>query len=107
MIVGVVREVKENENRVALLPVGVEALREKGHEVLVEKNAGRPSGFFDWHYGAAGAEIALTPEEIYARADMIVKVKEPLPQEYPLLRSEQILFCCIQILLNHYMPILL
>ena len=92
MIVGVVKEIKENESRVALLPVGVEALRERGHHVLIEKDAGRASGFLDWHYQAAGAEIVAAADGVYGRADMIVKVKEPLVQEYPMLRREQILF---------------
>ena len=92
MIIGVPKEIKANENRVALVPSGAEILKENGHTILVEKNAGVGSGFSDQDYEAAGAQIIETPAEIFAKADMIMKVKEPLPQEYGLIREGQILF---------------
>jgi alanine dehydrogenase len=92
MIVGVPKEVKANENRVALLPVGVQTLRHHGHTVLVETLAGAGSGFDDQSYRSAGAEIVETPNEIYGRADMVLKVKEPIASEYPLVRKNQIIF---------------
>jgi alanine dehydrogenase len=93
VIVGVPKETKRDEYRVALLPVGVEELVRAGHQVLVEQGAGLGSGLADAEYQAAGAEMAAGPAEIFARADMIVKVKEPLPAEWPLLKSGQIVFC--------------
>lgn len=92
MRIGVPKEIKANENRVALIPVGVEQLRANGHEVMVEKDAGQGSGFKDEDYRRAGAKIVSHPAEIFESADMIVKVKEPLPSEYPLLRKGQIVF---------------
>lgn len=92
MIIGVPKEIKSNEERVAVVPAGVEMLVQKGHTVLVQKNAGVGSGFSDEHYKSAGAEIVDSPREIFERADMIVKVKEPLPEEYPLIREGQIVF---------------
>ncbi len=92
MIVGVPKEIKNDEYRVALLPVGAEELRRAGHTVLVERDAGIGSGLSNEEYVAAGAEIIDTAKEIFSRADMIIKVKEPLPQEWPLLREKQIIF---------------
>jgi alanine dehydrogenase len=92
MIVGVPKEVKNNEHRVALVPAGVHSLVDDGHVVLVQASAGEGSGISDAAYAAAGAEIRPTAESVFADADMIVKVKEPLPQEYPLLRKDQVLF---------------
>jgi len=92
MIVGVPREIKADENRVALLPVGAEQLVQHGHTVLVETGAGVGSGFEDIAYRQAGAEIGARPEDVYGRAEMILKVKEPLPPEYKLLREGQIVF---------------
>lgn len=92
MIVGVPKEIKRMENRVALLPAGVSILKAHGHTVLVEKGAGLGSGFSDELYRDAGAEIVSDPREIYAEADMIVKVKEPIDYEYNLLRKGQIVF---------------
>ena len=91
MIIGVPREIKEQEQRVSLLPWAAELLRRRGHSVLVEKNAGLGSGYSDKDYTAAGAEIIADAKELFERADMVVKVKEPLPGEYPLLRKNQIL----------------
>ena len=92
MIIGIPKEIKANENRVSLIPVGVELLRNHGHEVLVEVQAGVGSGFADEDYVRAGAKILESPGEIYDRADMIMKVKEPLPAEYGLIRENQIVF---------------
>lgn len=92
MIIGVPKEIKEQEQRVSLLPSAIELLRRRGHTVLVGKNAGVGSGYSDEDYQAAGAEIIEKANDIFARADMIVKVKEPLAAEYSLLRKGQILF---------------
>jgi len=93
MIVGVPREIKVDENRVALLPVGAEAIVQAGHQVLVETGAGRSSGAGDEDYAAAGAEIVRRADQVYGRADLVTKVKEPQASEYGLLRPGQILFC--------------
>jgi alanine dehydrogenase len=92
MIIGVPKEIKEQEQRVALLPSGTNQLTRHGHSVLVERNAGLGSGYPDQDYVKAGAEIVEQAKEVFARADMIVKVKEPLEAEFPLLRRGQILF---------------
>ena len=92
MIVGILKEIKAEENRVCMTPAGVEVMRQNGHEVLVEKNAGMGSGFDDQNYKASGAEIIDTPAEIFKRADMVMHVKEPLPAEYDLIRKDQIIF---------------
>jgi alanine dehydrogenase len=92
MLIGVPREIKRDEYRVAMLPVGVEELTAAGHRVLIEAGAGVGSGIADDEYAAEGAEMVATAAAIYARADLIVKVKEPLPPEYPLIRSGQTLF---------------
>src|SRR5438874_9184203 len=92
MIIGVPKEIKEQEQRVSLLPSAVELLKRRSHTVLVEKDAGVGSGYFDDDYKAAGAEIVDLAKDLFGRAEMIVKVKEPLPAEYQLLRKGQILF---------------
>jgi len=92
MIIGVPKEIKEQEQRVALLPSGTNELTKHGHSVLVERDAGLGSGYSDQDYVKAGAEIVDQAKEVFARADMIVKVKEPLKAEFPLLRRGQILF---------------
>ena len=92
MIIGVPKEIKEQEQRVALLPSLTNQLTRHGHSVLVERNAGLGSGYPDQDYVKAGAEIVEQAQEVFARADMIVKVKEPLKAEFPLLRKGQILF---------------
>jgi alanine dehydrogenase len=91
VIIGVPKEIKEQEQRVALLPSGAEQLTKRGHTVLVEKNAGVGSGYPDEEYRKAGAEIVDAAKDVFARAEMIVKVKEPLPAEFPFLRKGQIL----------------
>ena len=92
MIVGVPREIKHDEYRVGLLPVGVEELTRAGHRVLVEEKAGLGSGILDEHYLEQGAELVSGPERIYGEADLVIKVKEPLPDEWPLLRAGLIVF---------------
>lgn len=92
MIIGVPKEIKTHEYRVALVPAGVIELRRHGHHVLVEKNAGAGSSFPDELYIEAGAEMVDTAAEVWKRADMIMKVKEPIAKEYPLIREGQILF---------------
>lgn len=92
MIVGVPSEIKSDEYRVAMIPVGVEELRRAGHRVLVQAGAGMGSGIADDRYASSGAEIVADAKSIWATADMIVKVKEPLPDEWPLMRSGQTLF---------------
>jgi alanine dehydrogenase len=92
VIVGIPREVKDNEFRVAATPEGVKELTRHGHEVLLEKEAGAGSSLDEDRYVRAGAEILPTAEEVFRAADMILKVKEPIHQEYELLREDQILF---------------
>src|SRR5262249_25738672 len=92
MIVGIPKEIKDNEFRVALVPAGAEVLTEEGHTVLVEAGAGLGTGIEDEEYEAAGAKIVPSDVEIFSQADLIVKVKEPMPQEFGLLRSGQTLF---------------
>jgi len=92
MIVGVLKEIKAEENRVCMTPAGVEIMRQNGHTVLVEKNAGKGSGFNNRAYVEAGAEIIDSPKEIFERAKMVMHVKEPLPAEYDLIRKGQIIF---------------
>ena len=90
MIVGILKEIKSEENRVCMTPSGVEVMCQNGHTLLVERNAGAGSGFEDAAYKAAGAEIVAAAKDIYARADMVMHVKEPMPAEYDLIREGQI-----------------
>jgi alanine dehydrogenase len=92
MIVGILKEIKAEENRVSMTPAGVEIMLQNGHQVLVEKNAGIGSGFSDDIYLKAGAEMVAKPKIIFERADMVMHVKEPLPPEYDLIRKDQIVF---------------
>ena len=92
MNVGVLKEIKTEENRVCMTPAGVEVMVASGHRVLVETTAGVGSGFTDDEYVAAGAQIASGPEQVYADCEMVMHVKEPQPSEYPLIRDGQILF---------------
>jgi alanine dehydrogenase len=92
MIVGVLKEIKAEENRVSMTPAGVEVMRQHGHTVLVEKSAGSGSGFDNEAYAQAGAELVDHPQDIFSRADMVMHVKEPLPVEYGLIREGQIVF---------------
>jgi alanine dehydrogenase len=92
VIIGVPKEIKTNEYRVAMVPAGVRTLVEKGHRVLVEKTAGEGSGISDEEYRGAGAEVMDSVKSVFSQAEMIVKVKEPLPEEWGLLNEGQILF---------------
>lgn len=92
MIVGVPKEVKEDEYRVAMLPVGVEELVSRGHQVVVQAGAGMGSGLADHDYLQAGAELVASGEEVFVKADLIVKVKEPMRSEFALIRKGQTLF---------------
>ncbi len=92
MIVGILKEIKAEENRVCMTPAGAEVMVQNGHTVLVEQSAGMGSGFEDADYVAAGAEIVSTPKEIFDRAEMVMHVKEPLAPEYDMIREGQIVF---------------
>ena len=92
MVIGVPREIKRDEYRVAMLPVGVEELVRAGHTVLIEAGAGLGSGMADHEYLRQGAELVAGPEDIFGAADVVVKVKEPQPEEWKLIREGQILF---------------
>ena len=92
MIVGVPKEIKTNENRVALVPGGAEALVRSGHTVLIERGAGQGSGFDDSEYTSFGAQIVDTADEVWKRSDMIMKVKEPIAREWPHMREDQVIF---------------
>ena len=92
MIIAVPKEIKNNENRVALTAAGTEILKKAGHQILIEKNAGQGSGISDQEYKKSGAEIIADKKDLFARAEMIIKVKEPLEEEYELFREGQILF---------------
>ncbi len=92
MIIGVPKEIKTSENRVGLVESGVKALIREGHKVIVEKDAGLGSGISNEQYERAGAALIGTKKEVYQKADMIIKVKEPLPEEYPMLRENQVLY---------------
>ena len=92
MIIGIPKETKPDEYRVAILPVGVELLKRDGHEVLVQRNAGVGSGFEDAEYEAAGATLVAEAAPIFAQAELVVKVKEPQPHEVAMLRPGQVVF---------------
>lgn len=92
MLVGVPKEVKDHEFRVAVTPSGVRELVTRGHDVLVQHSAGEGSGFSDAEYAASGARLAGTAEDVFGQAELIVKVKEPVPAEFELLRRDQLLF---------------
>ena len=92
MIIGVPKEIKNNENRVAVTPAGVKELSKHGHSVFVQSTAGEGSGFSDDEYVGAGANLLPTIEETYAKAEMIIKVKEPIEFEYKLIKKDQLVF---------------
>ncbi len=92
MIIGVPKEIKNNENRVALTPAGAQELTKRGHTVNVQASAGEGSGFADQEYVKAGAKIQPNAESIFSAAEMIMKVKEPIEQEYNLIRKDQLVF---------------
>jgi alanine dehydrogenase len=100
MIVGILKEIKTEENRVCMTPAGAEVLVQSGHTVLVENSAGLGSGFDDAAYTAAGAEMVATREEIYGRAEMVMHVKEPLAPEFDLIRPGQIVFTYLHLAAN-------
>jgi len=92
LVIGVPKEIKNNEYRVAMIPAGVKSLTEHGHKVLIQTSAGEESGISDKDYLETGADIRESAGDIFDEAEMIVKVKEPLPQEYDLLHEDQVLF---------------
>ena len=92
MIIGVPKEIKNNENRVALTPAGTRELKKHGHEIYLQATAGMSSGFSDEEYQEAGASILPTIEEVYDIAEMIIKVKEPIEEEYGLIKAGQLVF---------------
>jgi alanine dehydrogenase len=92
MIIGVPKEIKNNENRVALTPAGTQELVKRGHTVYIQKTAGIGSGFSDEEYTKAGGKMIATAEEVFSLAEMIIKVKEPIEQEYKLIKKDQLVF---------------
>jgi alanine dehydrogenase len=92
VLIGIPKEIKNNEYRVGMTPAGVEMLVREGHSVVVQKSAGEGTGLSDAEYVEAGATILDTADEVFAKADMIIKIKEPLDPEFPRLRKGQILF---------------
>jgi alanine dehydrogenase len=92
MIIGILKEIKTKENRVSMTPAGAEQLVGRGHTMCVETHAGEGSGFADSQYEKAGCKILASPKEIYAKCAMVMKVKEPLAKEYPLIRKGQVVF---------------
>lgn len=100
MIIGIPKEIKNNENRISLSPSGVQALIQAGHQVLVEAGAGIGSGFSDSVYKAAGADIISSNQEVWQRAKMIMKVKEPLAEEYSFFQEDQIIFTYLHLAAN-------
>src|SRR4051794_31275807 len=100
MIIGVPKEIKAQEHRVALLPSGAYQLVQRRHSVLVERGAGAGSGYPDEEYQRAGAELVEAHDDVFARAELIVKVKEPLSEECPLLRKGQLLFTYLHLAAN-------
>ena len=92
MVIGVPKEIKNNENRVALTPAGARELTKKGHTVFIQSSAGEGSGFSDEAYKTAGAQILPSAEEVYARGEMVMKVKEPIEPEYKLIKKDQLVF---------------
>jgi alanine dehydrogenase len=100
MHVGVPRELKDHEYRVAITPVGVRELTDAGHQVIVERDAGAGSSIPDEDYVGAGAKVVPEPDELWANSDLVLKVKEPIPEEYPRLRSGQVLFTYLHLAAN-------
>jgi alanine dehydrogenase len=100
VIIGILKEIKAEENRVSMTPAGVEVLVHHGHTLLVEKDAGSASGFPDAEYRSAGAEIVADASEVFTRSEMVMHVKEILPQEYSLLRPGQIVFTYLHLAAN-------
>ncbi|HNT50596.1 MAG TPA: alanine dehydrogenase, partial [Cyclobacteriaceae bacterium] len=92
MIIGVPKEIKNNENRVAVTPAGTQEFIKKGHTVYVQTKAGEGSGFSDEEYKGAGAKILATAKDVFDISEMIIKVKEPIEQEYGLIKKDQLVF---------------
>ncbi len=92
MIIGVPKEIKDNENRVAITPAGVKEFSQAGHQLFVQKSAGIGSGITDQEYQDAGASILDTAEQVFKQTEMVIKVKEPMPTEYQLIKTEQVVF---------------
>jgi alanine dehydrogenase len=107
MKVGVVKEIKSDEYRVALTPAGARELVQRGHDVLVETGAGEGSSFADETYGAVGATLLPTAADVWDEAELLLKVKEPLPSEYPLLREELVLFTYLHLAANEELTLAL
>jgi alanine dehydrogenase len=107
MIIGVPKEIKEVERRVGMTPQGVDALVAHGHRALVEKGAGKGSGFSDQEYRKAGAILVEKAEDVWNEAEMVVKVKEPLELEFPLMRSGQVLFTYLHLAANRELTLAL
>ena len=107
MIIGVPKEIKTEEWRVALTPAGTKALMEKGHKILIEKGAGTASGFSDDEYSEVGASLQEDKKNIFNEAKMIVKEKEPLPSEFDLFREGQILFTYLHLAANKNLTLFL
>ena len=101
MIIGVPKEIKNNENRVAITPAGVKALNQSNHQVLIQKSAGVGSGISDQEYLEAGAAILDTAKQVFEQSDMIMKVKEPMPSEYTLIKKGQIVFTYFHFAASH------
>ena len=100
MVIGIIKEIKAEENRVSMSPAGVEVMIQNKHIVLVEKGAGEGSGFTDEAYSMAGAEIVDNAENVYNRAEMIMHVKEPMPSEYKYIRENHIIFTYLHLAAN-------
>jgi alanine dehydrogenase len=92
MVIGIPKEIKNNENRVAITPAGTQELFKRGHTIYVQSTAGLGSGFTDEEYLGAGAKILPNEIDIFEKAEMIMKVKEPIEQEYKLIRKDQLVF---------------
>lgn len=92
MIIGIPKEIKNNENRIAVTPAGVKEFNKQGHQIYVQFDAGKESGFSNEEYEMVGARVLPTIKEIYRKAEMIIKVKEPIEQEYPLIQKGQLVF---------------
>src|SRR6185312_5997545 len=101
VIIGLPKEIKDNEYRVGLTPAGVRALTDAGHRVIVETNAGDGSGFDNGLYERAGATILNSADDIWGQGEMIVKVKEPIEPEYPRMREGQLLFTYLHLAPDH------
>ena len=92
MKIGIPKEIKNNENRVSILPFGVEDLSKSGHQLIIQSDAGIGGGFTDDAYKDSGASIVKSPEEVFEQSDIIIKVKEPQPEEIHMIRENQIVF---------------